>query len=276
MGFIPLVLRRKNEYLDHAHRFKYINKLLIILPLCEDLNNMITAYIMNEEYIYSAIISLIISGYLDGVIYIHEKYSLNLNKKIFVKTIVNKDYCFIETLIELAARFSHFKIFKYLHKNGADIDDFKSNNINRIYNMYDYEKLQRIYTSATKSGCLKIVKYINKKFPCKCTSIIKNCYCHLHNDEQIHTAIKYGHLNIIKYFQKSHNIITTSSEENANQYTIITAARYGQLEIVKYLHENGADIKVCNNHAINTASYYRHGDVVRYLRYHGAHKRRRY
>lgn len=76
-------------------------------------------------------------------------------------------------------------------------------------------------------------------------------------EKALEIAIKYGHIDIVKYLYRK--IIDNGGKISTN--AVNKAAYYGHLNIVKYLHENGYDSK----YAILDAIRNEHIDIVKYL-----------
>jgi hypothetical protein len=79
-------------------------------------------------------------------------------------------------------------------------------------------------------------------------------------------AVRFGHLEIMKYLEKNGFDINIKNNSGDNAY--LCAVRFGHLEIMKYLEKNGFDINIKNNIGYNSyeiATQYKHIKIIKYL-----------
>jgi ankyrin repeat protein len=78
--------------------------------------------------------------------------------------------------------------------------------------------------------------------------------------ELVHTAAKYGHINILVMLIEYGKPIDTY-----DNYALRIAAKKGYLDVVKLLIENGADVNARNSESVREAARNGHYQVVKYL-----------
>lgn len=135
--------------------------------------------------------------------------------------------------IDVACKFGHTKIVKYLIDNGADV---KSNNNFPIF-------------VASRWGYTNIVRYL-----------VESGVDVIGDNSSITTAVIQGHTDTVKYLLAEGADATTS-----DNHLVVRACGYGYFEIVKCLVEYGADVTVENRLAFRKAVDDDHLDIVKYL-----------
>jgi len=100
---------------------------------------------------------------------------------------------------------------------------------------------------ASKFGHICIIDYLcNNNVDSKCFPTV------------IRTATRHGHVNVIEYFNKKHNI-------NMSHNILMTACTFGHLNIVKYIHNNGGNIHEKDDAAFLQSIKWKNKEIAKYL-----------
>lgn len=125
---------------------------------------------------------------------------------------------------------------------------------------YDFTVLRL----AIRAGAFDVVRYLVEKHEADMT---KRNDRDLKN-EAMHTAIKYGHLNILKYFIEEKNFDPNTPGEWDGQPLIFSAVKYQQQDIINYLvREKNVDMERLNFRKENLLYVTVRTDDLSYMRY---------
>jgi len=189
----------------------------------------------------NAFIAAANGGHLELVQWLVEHGQLNKN---------NEKYSIIASYaLYRAALFEHADLVRWLHKNGADLNNRPRDT-----------KLTTLHVAA-KHGDAELVEYLHKNYPSNQINSTE-----ISGMTPLHLAAKFGHLNVVEYLHSKGAVIST--RDNTNMTPLHSAAESGHADVVQYLHSNGADISTRNNTnmtPLHSAAKSGHANVVQYL-----------
>jgi ankyrin repeat protein len=250
------------------------------IPLCSDLVDYIynnTSY--SRTIIFDVILLAADSDNVDLLIYLDEKYNIDLNTiklEIFNRAIKHYNMNIIEYLrkYNLENKFNNlaillerdklvksYKLVEYLCKYypdiinnyvwylAADFDSITTINILDSYNI-KLPDLHKMLCIASKNGSINCVEYLYKKG----VDIKRK------KNMALRFAAENGHLDVVKSLHRNGADINDNIG-NMN-YAMSRASHYGHLEVVKYLHQNGVHLL---NYYMELAAQNDHINIVKYM-----------